>query len=188
MDAKRILALLFAMFFAAKIVSEFRTFTPQAAKVPDVQAKNEESGSSRWTRSKFAVASGAPAAKTAGFAAAVVLPKQSDGHFYTDANVNGLSTKFLIDTGATGIALTGRDARALGLSWRDDELEMIGRGASGAVKGKVVTLGSVQVGQFQVFNVQASIIPDGLDVSLLGQSFLSHVPDISIADDKMTLK
>ena len=189
MDVKRILIVVVAIFFAVKIISEVRTQAPvQAVAAPMAKQGNAESGASRWNRSKFATVASSDQASAKRFDSAVILPKQSDGHFYTDANVNGLGVKFLIDTGASGIALTGHDARILGLNWRDDELTMVGRGASGAVMGKVVTLGSVQVGQFQVFNVQASIIPQGLDVSLLGQSFLSQVADISIADNKMTLR
>ncbi len=115
-----------------------------------------------------------------------VLTRQPDGHFYTMANVNGGDVRFLVDTGASAIALTGADADALGISWDENELEKIGRGVSGDVYGKAVTLKSVQVGEIIVHDVQAAVIPEGLDVSLLGQSFLSKVGNVNIQEDQMT--
>jgi aspartyl protease family protein len=115
-----------------------------------------------------------------------VLTRQPDGHFYTMANVNGGDVRFLVDTGASAIALTGADADALGISWDENELEKIGRGVSGDVYGKAVMLKSVQVGDIIVHDVQAAVIPAGLDVSLLGQSFLSKIGSVNIQEDQMT--
>ena len=189
MDSKRIIIFMMAMFFVIKILFGTSAQTlPSDGASATTSAPLSNASSSRWTKNKFAVVSKAPLQSSGTVTEGITLSKQADGHYYTDANVNNISLHFLIDTGASGIALTGSDARALGLNWNANDLEPIGRGASGTVMGKMVTLGSVQVGQFQAFNVQASIIPDGLDVSLLGQSFMSHVPNISIADDKMTLR
>jgi aspartyl protease family protein len=115
-----------------------------------------------------------------------VLTRQPDGHFYTMANVNGGDVRFLVDTGASAIALTGADADALGISWDENELEKIGRGVSGDVYGKAVLLKTVQVGDITVHDVQAAVIPEGLDVSLLGQSFLSKIGNVNIQEDQMT--
>jgi aspartyl protease family protein len=53
--------------------------------------------------------------------------------------------------------------------------------------GVPVTIPDMAVGDFEAHNVQAIIVPDGLPVSLLGQSFLRHVPNVSIADNSLTL-
>jgi aspartyl protease family protein len=119
---------------------------------------------------------------------AVVLQRKSDGHFYARANVNGGSVRFLVDTGASYIALTGDDAREIGLDWNQGDLRKIGRGASGDVFGKTVMLSKVKIGNLQAENVPAAIIPEGLDVSLLGQSFLETVGSVTIANDRMVLK
>jgi aspartyl protease family protein len=119
---------------------------------------------------------------------AVVLQRKSDGHFYARANVNGGSVRFLVDTGASYIALTGDDAREIGLDWNESDLRKIGRGASGDVFGKTVMLSKVKIGSLQAENVPAAIIPEGLDVSLLGQSFLETVGSVNIANDRMVLK
>ena len=117
----------------------------------------------------------------------VVLKRQRDGHFYARADVDGTNIRFLIDTGASAIALSGADAEALGLEWDEDDLQKVGRGVSGDVFGKMVMLQSVQVGRFSAENVQAAIIPNGLDISLLGQSFLSQVGQVNIQNDEMIL-
>ncbi len=118
----------------------------------------------------------------------IALTRQPDGHFYANAAVNDGEVRFLVDTGASSIALSGADADALGLSWDESELQMVGRGVSGDVYGKPVILQSVQVGDITVNNVQAAIIPKGLDVSLLGQSFLSKVGNVNIQGNQMTLE
>jgi aspartyl protease family protein len=122
----------------------------------------------------------------------IALRRQPDGHFYANAAVNASNdegaVRFLVDTGASGIALTGADADALGLSWDESELQIVGRGVSGDVLGKPVILKSVQVGDITAYDVQAAIIPEGLDVSLLGQSFLSKVGSVNIQGNEMTFE
>jgi aspartyl protease family protein len=117
----------------------------------------------------------------------VVLDRKPDGHFYATADIGGTPVRFLVDTGATMIALTGDDARALGFSWGDGELQHVGRGVNGDVFGKPVMLESVAIGDVEFSNMRAVIIPDGLDISLLGQSFLERVDNVSIEKDRMTL-
>lgn len=114
-----------------------------------------------------------------------VLDRQSDGHFYADANVNSHQTHFLVDTGASIVALTGTDAQAIGLTWADSDIVRIGQGASGTVYGVPVRLDHVELGGFEADDVQAAIIPDGLSVSLLGQSFLSKLRGVRIDGDRM---
>jgi aspartyl protease family protein len=118
----------------------------------------------------------------------VVLPRQGDGHFYAQGVTQGTAIRFLVDTGASVVALNREDAERLGLYWNQNELSMVGRGANGDVMGKPVTLDSLQIGELRAENVRAVIIPDGLDVSLLGQSFLSQVGNVSISGNQMTLK
>jgi aspartyl protease family protein len=115
----------------------------------------------------------------------ITLNREMDGHFYADVDVNFGKVHFLIDTGASMVALTGDDARKMGLNWSADELQTIARGASGDVRGKQVIIDKMQIGNFQANNVPAAIIPEGLDVSLLGQTFLARVGSVNIQDDKM---
>jgi aspartyl protease family protein len=116
-----------------------------------------------------------------------VLARQEDGHFYANVDVDGDEIRFIVDTGATGIALTAEDAETLGFSWSDGELGVVGRGVSGNVYGKRVRLHSVRLGGVEIADVEAVIIPNGLDVSLLGQSFLSEAASVKIENDEMTI-
>jgi len=116
-----------------------------------------------------------------------MLRRESDGHFYANVRVNGGEFRFLVDTGASIVALTGEDAQAMGLQWDDAALRTIGRGASGDVRGVPVLLDSVEINGIEKHGVQAAIIPEGLDTSLLGQSYLGQLRNVDISGDAMTL-
>jgi aspartyl protease family protein len=116
-----------------------------------------------------------------------VLPRADDGHFYADVTVDGASTQMLVDTGATTVALTGEDAEAMGLSWNDADVEPVARGANGLVYGVPVTLGHVSIGDLEARDVEAMIVPEGLDISLLGQSFLQKIEHVEMQGDRMVL-
>jgi len=85
------------------------------------------------------------------------------------------------------VALSGEDARAAGLEWNDADLVPVGRGASGDVFGVPLRLSRIELGGIEARDVEAVIVPYGLDVSLLGQSFLGRVNGVRIEDDRMVL-
>ncbi|MCX7864449.1 MAG: TIGR02281 family clan AA aspartic protease [Novosphingobium sp.] len=118
---------------------------------------------------------------------ATVLRREADGHFYADVGVDGARYRFLVDTGASIVALTGADAEAMGLNWDEGNLQPVGRGASGPVYGVPVLIPRMEVGGIEAREVEAAIIPEGLGVSLLGQSFLSQVSDVRISGDELRL-
>ncbi len=115
------------------------------------------------------------------------LTRESDGHFYANVTVAGAPLRMMVDTGASVIALTAADAQAAGLNWSESDVRVIGRGASGDVRGVPTMLGDVEVGGMNARNVQAVIIPEGLDISLLGQSYLSSISNVEISEDRMIL-
>jgi aspartyl protease family protein len=117
----------------------------------------------------------------------LALPRADDGHFYADVMVEGGSVNMMVDTGASIVALTGEDADAAGVEWSDDQVQPVARGASGTVYGVPVMLGRVQVGDSEAQQVEAIVVPEGLDVSLLGQSFLSKIERVEIEQDRMLL-
>lgn len=116
-----------------------------------------------------------------------VLPRGANGHFFADAMINGVPVGFMVDTGASVIALTGADATAAGLTWSDADVREVASGASGPVYGVYVRLDHVELGRHQVDNVEAIIVPEGLGISLLGQSFLRTIEPVRIEGDKMIL-
>lgn len=118
----------------------------------------------------------------------IALPREADGHFYADVTVDGVQTRMLVDTGASVVALTGDDAMAMGIYWDDNEVLPVAQGASGTVYGVNTTLPRMRLGEFEASNVRAVIIPEGLGISLLGQSFLQTVDNVRIADNSMVLE
>jgi aspartyl protease family protein len=118
---------------------------------------------------------------------AIVLERDPNGHFYADAQVNNMTIHFVVDTGATGIALTRDDARRAGLAVSAGMFDVVAEGASGDVKGEWVTLDSVKLGQQEAKQVPAVIL-DGGQQSLLGQSFLQQFSSVEIKGDRMLLR
>jgi len=117
----------------------------------------------------------------------VVIERNSDHHYYTDAEVNGHSVHFMIDTGASATALTESDAQAIGINVDRSKYEVIGDGASGMVRGQYVQLKSIDVGGIRQQDAQAVIV-EGASVSLLGQPFLEKVDEIVIRQGEMRLR
>jgi len=104
----------------------------------------------------------------------VTLAADPRGHFFTDGAINGNPVRFLVDTGATMIALPAADALRLGIDYRKGE-----RGYSNTAGGVVpiyrVRLDTVRLGSIEVTGVDGVVIEQGLDIALLGMSFLNRV-------------
>jgi aspartyl protease family protein len=116
-----------------------------------------------------------------------VLNRQANGHFYADVMVNDRVVNFVVDTGATTIALSEEDARRIGIPFSPADFTVVGQGASGPVQGKMITLHHVALGQKEVWDVDAVVIA-GAHFSLLGQNFLGQIGSVNISGDKMTLR
>ena len=102
-----------------------------------------------------------------------VLERSGGGHFYADVEVNGVLVRFLVDTGATSVALTEKDAERIGLQFDPSAYEQVGIGASGPVRGAFVTLDKVSLDGKSARKVEGAIL-EGSDVSLLGQDYLGR--------------
>ena len=118
---------------------------------------------------------------------AVEIQRSSDGHFYADVQINGAPVHALVDTGATGVALSRDDARSAGVATSIGMNDVVGEGADGDVRGEYVKLDRVTVGQKTVENVDAVVLNSG-QLSLLGQSVLSKFDSVEIHGDTMVLK
>jgi aspartyl protease family protein len=115
------------------------------------------------------------------------ITRSANGHFYVDARVNAQPVRFLIDTGATGVALTVDDARRAGIAVSPGTFEIVGTGASGPVRGQRVTLERIDIDGKSVSNLQAAVV-EGLETSLLGQSYLSQLASVEMSGDSMVLR
>ena len=106
----------------------------------------------------------------------VTLNSDRRGHFQTDVRVDGRNIDFLVDTGASSIALRESSAAKLGIhpSVRDYNIKM--QTANGVGKAARVKLNRVELGGITVRDVDALVVPDeSLSVNLLGMTFLSRV-------------
>ena len=106
--------------------------------------------------------------------AAAVL-KAADGHFWAEGRVNGQPVRFLVDTGATAVALTPADAERLGFRPQDLDYALRVTTAGGRSRAAPVTLSSVSVNGARLDDVRALVIEKGLDTSLLGMTYLGRL-------------
>ena len=115
---------------------------------------------------------GAPAADAR---QSVTLAADPRGHFFADATVNGLPVRFVVDTGASVVVLSGSDAARLGLDFRKGPRGRM-QTANGATTGYFVKLQSVRVGGIELQNIDGVVVEQGLGAfGLLGMSFLNRV-------------
>ena len=129
----------------------------------------------------------APAAPSVPAAAVVHVAKSADGHFWTRATADGRSVDVLVDTGASAVALTPADARALGLEPERLAYDRAVVTAAGRVRAAPATLARLSVGPVEVRGVPALVVERGLERSLLGMSFLGRLHGFSADADGMTL-
>jgi aspartyl protease family protein len=117
----------------------------------------------------------------------VTLPME-DGHYWADAKVNSAQVHFLVDTGASVVALTKQDARRIGVNIRSGGQFARMSTANGEITVPVVTLKRIRIGNVEVTNVDAVVIEEGLSTSLLGMSFLSQLKTWQTTQAGLVLK
>lgn len=127
---------------------------------------------------------------SAGVAAAgsADLERGADGHWRAQSRVNGRQVEFLVDTGATMVALTKDDARAAGIDVRHLQYDERVRTASGAARAARIKLERIQVGTVRVRDVDALVIEQGLSMSLLGMSFLNRLEQFQVRGQTLRLQ
>lgn len=98
-----------------------------------------------------------------------------DGHFYVVADVEGVSIRFLVDSGASSVALSQADAESLGLRPGAREFNLPTATANGTAMAAPVTLSSITIGRIRVDDVRGVVLKAENSVSLLGMSFLNKL-------------
>lgn len=116
----------------------------------------------------------------------VLLAGDSQGHFVGSGHINGQAMQFMVDTGATTVALGAPEARRLGLRYEDGVPVRMGT-ANGTAQGWRLRLDSVRIGDLEVRNVDAVVMPHTLPYVLLGNSFLRGV-QMSRNSEQMVLE
>ncbi len=117
----------------------------------------------------------------------IEIPLGPDGHFHAVLTIDGVPVSFVIDTGASEIVLSARDAARIGLD--PQALAYIGeaRTANGVVRTAPVRLESVTLGPFALRDVRAVVNQGQMEGSLLGMSFITRFARVEIARDRLTL-
>ena len=116
----------------------------------------------------------------------VVMTADNQGHFFTTGTVNGVSVRFLVDTGATMISLGASDARRIGLDFNRGQKGMT-QTANGQSAVSKIQLDTVRVGDVTLHNVDALIHQTEMPMALLGMSFLNRM-EMQRDGSTMTLK
>ncbi|MEX0645863.1 MAG: TIGR02281 family clan AA aspartic protease [Parvularculaceae bacterium] len=112
-----------------------------------------------------------------------------DHQFYVTAAVNNSPASFLVDTGASYVALRESDARLAGvyITWTDYDRPI--RTANGETKAAMVTIDVIEIDRIRIQDVKAFVLPDDqLSVNLLGMSFLSRLHSVEARAGELVLK
>jgi aspartyl protease family protein len=132
------------------------------------------SASASRSAAKEKVAAATPA--SAGSLNTLAVPRDRSGHFRVNASIGGRQVDFMVDTGASIIALREEDARRLGINPQPREYTIKMDTAGGIVRAAPVRLAAVEVGPILVQDVSAVVMPnDKLSTNLLGMTFLSRI-------------
>jgi aspartyl protease family protein len=136
-----------------------------------------------------ALATRPDSAVPSGNSRSMVVSRDGRGHFVVDGHIDGRQLSFMVDTGASVIALTASDAARLGIHPAQREFVAPVKTANGTVRAALTQLDTVEVGDLVVRDVAALVLPDeALSDNLLGLSFLSRLRRFEYSDGKLLLE
>jgi aspartyl protease family protein len=119
----------------------------------------------------------------------VTVRGDSRGHFQVEGSVDGRRLDFMVDTGASVVALRERDANKLGIFPAPRDYTGRSSTANGVIAVAPVRLPSLEINGIRIFDVAAVVIPDqALSVNLLGMSFLSRVRRFEMANGRLVME
>ncbi len=167
--ASALIALVIAFGVAPKLNATSQDETPVAARTEPVPADTPASASNAPARAAF-------------------IDRADDGHYWTRADVGGTEVKFMVDTGASIVALTYRDAQRLGLHPENLTFDSEIRTAGGKIFGAPVTLDHIRIGRVTVSNVDAVVLSSDLDQSLLGMTFLGELRSYEFRQGQLIIR
>lgn len=125
-------------------------------------------------RQRLAIGQHAHAAGEGGSAQTTSLTADSRGHFITTGTINGATVRFMVDTGATSVALGAADARRANVNLGNGRPIMV-QTANGVAQAWLVTLNSVRVGDVTLNGVEGTVHQQDMPMALLGMSFLNRM-------------
>jgi len=119
----------------------------------------------------------------------LILDSDRQGHFKTEARIDGRTIDFLVDTGASTVVLRESDAARAGIRPRPNDYTAIVSTANGKIKAAPAKLDRIELGGITVYDVPALVLPDEvLGQNLLGTSFLSRLRRYEYANGRLVLE
>lgn len=117
----------------------------------------------------------------------MMFTARRDGHFWVRAKANGQPLLFVVDTGASTVTLTQRDAARIGIDLAALRFNAPMSTANGVSFGAPVRLLELSAGPVHMRDVAAIVGPPALDVNLLGQNFLRGLASYQVSGDRLTM-
>ena len=147
----------------------------------------------KWTPAPASAKAAPPKVQTATVAQAGVrslsIPRDSRGHFQTDGRIDGQRIDFMIDTGASMVALNETSAARFGVRPSRGDYNATVSTANGTIKAARARIAMIELGGLIVRDVDAMVLPDeALSENLLGLSFLSKLKRFEYANGQMVLE
>lgn len=119
----------------------------------------------------------------------ISIPRDARGHFQADARIDGQRIDFMVDTGASVVALNERSAARFGLRPSRGDYNATVTTANGTIKAARARIAMMDVGGLVVRDVEAMVLPDeALSENLLGLSFLSRLRRFEYANGRLVLE
>lgn len=118
---------------------------------------------------------------------AITFQASQDGHYYLWADINNTPIYFMLDTGATDIVLTQRDAKKIGIVPQRLDYTKIYHTANGTSYGAPVVISRFTLGELQLYNLHASVNAGKMQTSLLGMSFLNQLQGYEVKNGVLML-
>ena len=117
------------------------------------------------------------------------IPRDARGHFQTGGRIDGQRIDFMVDTGASLVALNEKSAARFGLRPSRSDYNATVTTANGTIKAARTRLAMIELGGLVVRDVDAMVLPDdALSENLLGLSFLSKLKRFEYANGRLVLE
>ncbi len=125
-------------------------------------------------------------ARGPGGAGRIVIASDGRGHFISQGRINGQLMQFMVDTGASTLAIGAPEADRMGLAYKSGQLVSVST-ANGATQGWAVKLSTVRVGEVELTGLDAVVMPMSMPYILLGNNFLAQF-QMTRTSDQMVLE
>lgn len=115
------------------------------------------------------------------------IPVSRDGHFYVEGFIGSSRMRFLVDTGASAVALAREHAWDIGIGLNPSDFTIAVRTANGVARAAPVVLDGVRIAGHRVRNVRALVVDAEMPAPLLGMSYLRRLSNFEMSDRALTL-